>query len=50
MIGENRQLVMNEPVEFEKQPVEADVCRKYVQFNTWKTGGCKHVTGWTCKH
>ena len=28
MIGENRQLVTDEPVEFEKEPVEAQGCRK----------------------
>jgi hypothetical protein len=28
MIGENRQLVTNEPVEFEKYPVEVQDCRK----------------------
>ena len=28
MIGENRQLVTDEPVEFEKQPVEVQDCRK----------------------
>ena len=28
MIGENRQLVTNEPVEFEKSPVEVQDCRK----------------------
>ena len=28
MIGENRQLVTNEPVEFEKQPGEVQECRK----------------------
>ena len=28
MIGENRQLVTDEPVEFEKQPLEVDDCKK----------------------
>ena len=28
MIGENRQLVTNDPVEFEKEPVEAQDCMK----------------------
>ena len=28
MIGKNRQLVTNEPVEFEKWPVEVQDCRK----------------------
>ena len=28
MIGENRQLVTNEPAEFEKYPVEVQDCRK----------------------
>ena len=27
LIGENRQLVTNEPVEFEKEPVEVQDCR-----------------------
>ena len=27
MMGENPQLVANEPVEFEKQPVEVEDCR-----------------------
>ena len=30
MIVENRQLVTNEPVEFEKQPVEVHECRKII--------------------
>ena len=29
MIGENRQLVTNEPVEFEKKPVEVQDCKKF---------------------
>ena len=29
MIRENRQLVTNEPVEFEKLPVEVQDCRKF---------------------
>ena len=28
MIGENRQFVTNEPVEFEKKPVAVEDCRK----------------------
>ena len=28
MIGENRQLVTNDPAKFEKQPVEVQDCRK----------------------
>ena len=28
MIGKNRQLVIDEPVEFEKQPVEIRNCKK----------------------
>ena len=28
MVGENRQLVTNEPVEFEKNPVKFQDCRK----------------------
>ena len=65
MIGENRELVANEPVEFEKkQPVEVQDCRIitdhfrgiykniYIHPNLIRnTGGCEHViTGWTCKH
>ena len=60
MLGENRQLVTNEPVEFEKLPVEVQICRKItdqflgiyrIYHNLMKeTGGCEHVTGWTCKH
>jgi hypothetical protein len=30
MIGENGQLVTNEPVEFEKQPVEVHDCMKII--------------------
>jgi hypothetical protein len=30
MIGKNRQLVIDEPVEFEKQPVEVQDCRKII--------------------
>jgi hypothetical protein len=30
MIGEDRQLLTNEPVEFEKTPVEAQECRKII--------------------
>ena len=47
MMGENRQLVSDEPVEFEKYPVEVQNCRKitdhfkgiyriYPQFNKGK--------------
>ena len=32
MIGENRQLVTNEPVVFEKQPVEVQDCRKIMDY------------------
>ena len=59
MIEENRQLVTNEPIKFEKQPVEVQDCRKTTDYfrgiyrinpNLIKeTGGCEHVTGWTCK-
>ena len=28
MIGENRQIITDEPVEFEKQPIEVQDCRK----------------------
>ena len=60
MIGENWQLVTNELVEFEKQPVEVEDCRKMTDLFkriyriypnlTRKTGGYQHVIGWTCKH
>ena len=30
MIGDHRQLVTNEPVEFEKQPVEVEDCSKII--------------------
>ena len=58
MIGENQQLVTNEPIEFEKEPVEVQDCRKitdhfggiYRIYPNLVTGGCEHVTGWTCKH
>ncbi len=30
MIGKNRQLVTNEPVEFEKYPVEVQDCKKII--------------------
>jgi hypothetical protein len=53
MIGENRQLVTDDPVEVED-------CRKFndhfrgidsIYHNLKKkTGGCQHVTDWTCKH
>ena len=32
MIGENRQLVTNEPVEFEKYPVEVQDCGKITDY------------------
>ena len=60
MFGENRQLVTNEPVEFEKQPVEVQdckeitdhfrgICRKHP--NLIKANkGCQHATGWTSNH
>ena len=32
MIGKNRQLVTDEPVEFEKQPVEVQDCRKITDY------------------
>ena len=61
MIGENRQLVTDEPVEFEKEPVEVEDFRRitdhfrriygiHPQINKKKTEGYQHVTGWTCKH
>ena len=60
MIGENQQLVTNEPAEFEKELVEVQDCRKnidhfrgiykiYPNFYQ-KTEGHQHVTDWTCKH
>jgi hypothetical protein len=40
MIGENRQLVTDEPVEFEKCPVEVQDCRR----NTNHFGGiCRRI-------
>ena len=60
MIGENRQLVTDEPVEFEEKPVEVQDCKKITHHyrgiyrinpNLIKeTGGCQHVAGGTCKH
>ena len=51
MIRENRQLVTDEAVEFEKYPVEVqDDCRKITDHFRGKPGGCQYVTGWTCKH
>ena len=32
MIGENRQLVTSEPVEFEKKPVEVQDCREFTDY------------------
>jgi hypothetical protein len=61
MIGENGQLVTNEPVEFKKQPVEVQDCKKITdQFRgicriypnlieETHNRGCQDVTGWTCK-
>ena len=64
-IGENRQLVSNEPVELEKEPVEEvvqdcqgklpirfrGICRRIFPNFVRKTGGCRqHGSGWTCKH
>jgi hypothetical protein len=40
MIGENRQLLTGEPVEFEKQLVEVQDCRKitdHFKRNLWNT-------------
>ena len=61
MMGENRQFVTDEPVEFEKEPVGVvQDCRKIThQFRgiyriypslIKETRGCHHVTSWTCKH
>ena len=60
MIGEKRQLAADEPVEFAKDPVEVQDYRKIADHfrviyriypNLIKeTGGCQHVTIWTCKH
>jgi hypothetical protein len=57
MIGDNWQLVMDEPVEFEKWPVEVRDCKKisYHFRGTYgiypnlkkKIEGCQHVTSWT---
>ena len=53
MIGENRQLAKDEPVEVQDFMRITDhfrgiyaICLKLI----WKTRGCQHVTGWTCKH
>ena len=57
MIGANQQLVTDEPVEFEKQPVEVHQdCRKITHrfrgiynrntpIQGRKSEGCEHVTG-----
>jgi hypothetical protein len=54
MIRENRPLVKDEPVEFEKGLVEVQgkfpiilekIYRIYPQFNKRENGGCQHVTG-----
>ena len=56
MIGENRQLVADEPLEFEKYPVEVGDFRRNTdhleesQISIRKTKGCQHVIGWTFKH
>jgi hypothetical protein len=62
MFGENRQFVTtNEPVEFEKQLVEVEDCKKMTYHSreiyrriypnsikkNWRLSTC---TGWTCKH
>ena len=61
MIGENRQLVTDEPVEFEKNnrlksktarklPVILEEFIEYTPISYKKGEGYQHVTGWTCKH
>ena len=53
MIGKNRQSVINEPVEVQECRKITDhfrgIYRIYLNYLR-KTGGCQHVTGWTCKH
>jgi hypothetical protein len=59
MIRENWQLVTDEPVEFENNRLKFKIARKlplileefieYTPIYSKKTGGCQHVTDWTCK-
>jgi hypothetical protein len=55
MIGENRQLLTDEPVEVHQDfrkiidPFRGIYRRIYPNFIR-KTEGCHDVTGWTCKH
>ena len=61
MNEENQPVVTNEPVEFEKYPVEVQdfrkitnhlqgICRIYLNFNKETTRRSQHVTSWTWKH
>ena len=53
MIGENRQLVTNEPVEVQDCRKITDYFRGIYRISPKlmkETGGCRHVTGWNCKH
>ena len=60
MIGENQQLVTmnrlslrNNRLKFKiagKLPIILEDSIKYTLFQESKTGGCEHVTGWTCKN
>jgi hypothetical protein len=54
MVGENRQLVTDEPVEVQDFRRITDhsrrINREYTSNSYRKTEGCPHVTGWTCKH
>ena len=50
MNGENRPLITDEPVEFEKLPVEVQDFRKIADHFRGIYGISQHVTGWTWKH
>ena len=54
MIGKNRQLVTDEPVEIQDYKKITrhfrGIYRIIPKFNKRKTGGCQHITGWACKH
>jgi hypothetical protein len=58
---ENQQLVTNEPVGFwennqlkfktaGKSLIILEEFKEHTPIYVKKTGGCQHVTGWTCKH
>jgi hypothetical protein len=49
-IEENRQVVTDEPVEFEKELAEVQDCRKSPDHSRGIYRICQHVTGWACKH